>query len=97
MVAARPRSRPIVLREWPVRGKPSEPFGTRAAEGPLWVKGGRRGKVDATADLPSAPEVVHAPRQLRLVPKGEVRGFEERRHAPEDLAELSVPRSPCEF
>jgi hypothetical protein len=51
----------------------------------LWVKGGCHPEVDGTAGLTSAPEMPRAPRQLRLVPKGEVRGFGERH----DLAGVS--------
>ena len=42
-------------------------------EGQLWVKGGCRCQVDGTAGLPSVPELSCAPKQLRLVPKPQIR------------------------
>ena len=60
--------------------------------GPLRVKGGCRRQVDGTAGLPSAPEMPCARRQLRLVPKAEVRVSVNDTTQLDYLAELSVPR-----
>ena len=38
-------------------------------ERPLWVMGGCRRQADGTAGLPPAPEMLCAPRWLRLVPE----------------------------